>query len=382
MRSSEVRARAGSVALGCAFSCWVACSPDFEAGDDGAGEGGDAAAGTASGGSSGRQATAGEGSGGRGAGASGKSAAAGGAGGSTPVSGGSGRSAGGAGPAGGTGAEGGVEAGGQTGEGEGGSPGGTSAVGGGAGTAGGAAGNAGTGGSTASAYAALVLAAEPLVYWRMGVTSGVVVPDATGGGNDLVLQGSGHEFGVEGAVGEDDDFAMGFDGEASFAIATNARALDFAEGAAFTLECWARRLSGGPSYFQQLFSNIEGSPGSRNGYLLYLLPEAEAQDDARSSFEYDRIGVEVGVWGPMPAEAIWAHYAAVVDGETATLYVDGTLTDAAPVDGMTTARSGPFAVARASNESAYYFKGALDELAVYARALGVAEIAAHAAFKR
>ena len=108
--------------------------------------------------------------------------------------------------------------------------------------------------------------------------------------------------------------------------------------------------------------------------------EPEAGDDKRSSFEYDRVGVEVGVWGPGPAESEGAHYAVVYDGALVSLYVEGTLADSAAIDGPLAARTGAFAVARASNQSAYFFKGALDEIAVYGRALGVAEIAEHAAF--
>ena len=347
MRSSEARRRTG-VVVGCALGGWVACSTQFEAdkGDDG-GASGAGTAGSVRGGAGGGS---GEGSG---------------AGGTRPLeaggaSAGKGVSSGGTSGAAANGAAGEGAVGGETADG----------------------GTAGRGGSagTISDYRELVLASQPRAYWRMGITTGVSIPDETGNTNLLVLQGSGHALGLEGAIEGDADRAIGFDGVESFAIASDARTLDFPDGEPFTLECWARRESGGPSYFQQLLSNIEGSPGARNGYLLYLLPEAEEQDNERSSFEYDRVGVEVAVWGPVPAEGVWAHYAVVYDGSNVALYVAGTLTDTASADGATTLRTGPFAVARASNEDAFYFKGAIDEIAVYARPLSVAEIAAHAAF--
>jgi hypothetical protein len=211
----------------------------------------------------------------------------------------------------------------------------------------------------------------------MGIASGRIVPDESGHANDLVLQGSGHGLSIDGAVAADDDAAIHFDGEDSFAIATNARVLDFANGAAFTLEVWARRETGGSSYFQHIVSNTVGSPGNRNGFMLYLLPEPDGQDSARSAFEYDSPGIETGLFGPLPPESKWAYYVAVYDGVIVTLYVDATLADTRPIEGSMSARSGTFAVARASNGGLTFFKGGLDELAIYGRALTLAEIVKH-----
>jgi hypothetical protein len=211
----------------------------------------------------------------------------------------------------------------------------------------------------------------------MGIASGRTVPDETGGGNDLILQGTGHELDLAGAVQADLDGAIGFDGVAAFAIATDPRALDFANGANFTLECWARREAGGAEYFQHLLSNTEGFPGARNGYMLYLLPEPSAQDYAHSAFEYDSLVAEVGTYGPLPTESVWAHYVATFDGSTVALFVDGTLASMKSIAAPIVARSGPFVVARAANEAARFFTGAMDEIAVYGRVLGPGRIAAH-----
>jgi hypothetical protein len=247
--------------------------------------------------------------------------------------------------------------------------------------------NAGTGGAEPEggagmgpdvpSYRDVILADEPLAYWRMGIASGRSIPDETGSDNALVLQGTGHEFGETGAVRDDPDTAIAFDGSASFAIATDPRAFDFAERAPFTLECWARRVTGGPSYFQHLVSNLEGTPGTRDGYILYLLPEPATGENQRSSFEYDRQGTEVGLWGSVAEAETWGHYVAVFDGSNASLFVNGTLESTEPVTGGFPARTGAFAVGRSANENRDYFKGSLDEMAVYPRALAVGEIAEH-----
>jgi hypothetical protein len=238
---------------------------------------------------------------------------------------------------------------------------------------------AAAGAATRGGYAEAILADEPLVYWRMGETANGVVLDETGGGNDLVLQGGGHELHVPGAVPGDTAGAMGFDGSKSFAIASDARALDFAEGAAFSLECWAQRENGGASYYQYLFANIQGVANDREGYALYLLPEPASDDSGRSAFEYDKPMMDLGVWGALPAEGAWAHYAAIFDGSKISIYVDGTLGSQYEVAGKLLARSAAFAVARHSQNDGFFFKGALDELAVYDRALTVADIARHVA---
>ena len=83
----------------------------------------------------------------------------------------------------------------------------------------------------------------------------------------------------------------------------------------------------------------------------------------------------------MPIESTWAHLAAVFSNGTAMLYVAGTPEDTAAVATAITARTGSFTVGRAADEDHYYFKGAVDELAVYPRALSLATIVAHAAFR-
>jgi len=348
-------------AAACGLGAGLACSSSFSARDDGsAGTAGDEAGRAgASAGAAGRAGSGPVGAGGTSAGTAGA-----GRGGAPPNAAGRGGSEAGAGgsedaPASGAGGE---------------APG--------AGGSGGS-GQAGTGGSGTldPSYRDMIVAAEPVAYWRMGPARGAMVADEVGD-NDLVFQGSGHTRGLEGAIPDDPDYALGFDGVASFAVATEPRAFDFADGAEFTLECWARHEPGGADYFQHLISNTEGSPGARNGYILYLLPEAEEGDAARSSFELDRIGAEISVWGPVPETSLWTHFAAVSDGASITLYVGGTQAGSGAIDGVMTARTGPFAVGRASNEPARYFKGALDEIAVYPRALGIAEVVEHATFGR
>lgn len=246
----------------------------------------------------------------------------------------------------------------------------------------GAGGEQGGAAPTEPTFRQTILDAQPLVYWRMGAAKDRVVADETGGGNDLVLQGQGQQLGVEGAIEGDPDTAILFDGVASFAIATDARALDFANGAKFTLECWARWQAGGDSYFQHLFSNVAGVSGNRDGFALYVVPAPAANDSARSVFEYDRPAADLGVWGSLVDMGKWGHYVSVFDGKQAALYVNGTLAGSEVTAGSIAARTVPFTIGRAAGVNGSYFKGALDELVVYARPLTSAEIVQHFGFTR
>ena len=226
-------------------------------------------------------------------------------------------------------------------------------------------------------YRDVVLADHPLVYWRMGIKSGLTVPDETGGHNDLVLQGTGHAFGTAGALSGDSDTAIGFDGVQNYAMASDPRALDFPDGVPFTEECWAQRVASGGEYFQHIVGNQEGSAPQRNGYILYIVPAPASGQIATTSFEYDALGGDTGIFGPLIAASTWSHLAGVFDGSKASLYVDGTLAGSKDVAASITARSSLFAVARSPGETRRFFAGAIDEIAVYPTALTVTQIVKH-----
>jgi hypothetical protein len=233
-----------------------------------------------------------------------------------------------------------------------------------------------SGPSADSPYKTLVLSDGPIAYWRMGISSGSMVRDESGHQNDLLLQGTGHVLRTAGAIHGDPDTAIRFDGVASYAIASSPRKFDFPGSAPFTIECWARREHIGDAnadYFQHLMGNLVGSPPNRNGYILYVLPSAPY-----TSFEYDVPAAEqYGLQGPLSAVSTYAHYVAVFDGTAASLYVDGTMASSKMVTGTIAARTSEFSVGRESASGKYYFSGAIDEIAVYDKALTAAKIIKH-----
>jgi hypothetical protein len=217
----------------------------------------------------------------------------------------------------------------------------------------------------------------------MGIAVGSLVPDESGHQNDLLLQGGGHILRVMGAVAGDDDRAMGFDGVNSYATAMRPRDFDFPASAPFTIECWARREpsadGGAGEYFQQLVSAGAGGPPNRNGYILYVLPsDTNPAVSIHSSFEYDAPDLgQIAVDGPLPPSSTYAHYVATFDGTRASLYVDGTLAGARAANGSIAARMSEFVVGREGVTGRYHFMGAIDEIAVYDKALSTLQVTTH-----
>jgi hypothetical protein len=234
----------------------------------------------------------------------------------------------------------------------------------------------------ALAYRGAVLGDAPIAYWRMGIASGSVVPDESGHRNDLLLQGTGHTFGVAGALAGDPDGAIGFDGANGHAVALRPRDFDFPSGAPFTVECWARRertIDGGSGeYFQHLVSASAGGPPNRNGYIFYILPSDVDPSVVHTAFEYGVLdGVQVGVEGPLGAASSYVHYVATFDGTKISLYVNATLASSRPVNGAFAPRMSEFVVGREASTGRYHFSGALDEIAVYDKALSLLQVTNH-----
>ena len=75
-------------------------------------------------------------------------------------------------------------------------------------------------------------------------------------------------------------------------------------------------------------------------------------------------------------DGAWHHVAAVKDGAAARLYVDGALAHQAAAGAGSAAAVGPWHVMR-NGTAAVYSEGEADEVALYTRALGGAEIKSH-----
>jgi hypothetical protein len=86
---------------------------------------------------------------------------------------------------------------------------------------------------------------------------------------------------------------------------------------------------------------------------------------------------QVGLDGPLAPLTAYAYYVATFDGAKVSFYIDGTLASSKPVDGSIATRMTEFVIGRESSTGRYHFAGAIDEVAVYDKALSTVQVIAH-----
>jgi len=252
------------------------------------------------------------------------------------------------------------------------------AVQGGAGGAGqGGAGQAGAGGSSsaggggpASPYAEAVLADEPILYLRLGETSGTTAVAVVGPSGQYVGDAGSYALNQPGLIINDPDTAVHVKGGGvdlgDFA--------DFEGAQPYSLEAWVKpppEDGAEDGYHRVLSKEDEDSDGERDGYDLWL-------HNGELAVERFVAGAGEYAFADVPVDGSAFHVVATFDGVVLRLYVDGeprseqTLTQALTLSD----NSAPLTVGRASN-GGNELQGIIDEVAIYAAALSEARIADH-----
>ncbi len=220
-----------------------------------------------------------------------------------------------------------------------------------------------------SAYAQVVLADDPVAYWRLDETSGVTARDFSGHGNDATYIGGVHA-GSAGAIAGDPDTAATFDGATGYLDGGNVFA--FAGSQPFSLEAWVRSAS--MQNYGGVFSREDtaGGPPSE-GYLAFVSP-------ADGVYGFQRLDGNslTSITSMSTASASrYDHVVAVYDGNVMTLYVNGVAeameTASFPIAGATH----DFVVGAEVGGAEDFFEGELDEVAVYDHALAESRVSAH-----
>ncbi|MCC7449023.1 MAG: LamG domain-containing protein, partial [Anaerolineae bacterium] len=212
-----------------------------------------------------------------------------------------------------------------------------------------------------SAYPNTVLEDGPVSYWRLGETSGKTAADVMGSNPGTIT--GGVTLGTAGAISGDSDKAMTFNGSSGYISIANKASLNFTGD--FTLEAWAMPtvLNGQ----ERLILNKGG-----NQYRLGI----NANNRWYGSVYIG--GVRYNIVGSVkPAVGRWDHIVLTRSGSTLTLYINGasagTVTAAGTLD--TTTRI--LAIGRKGASASSYFRGAIDEVAIYNTALSPAQVSAH-----
>jgi hypothetical protein len=224
----------------------------------------------------------------------------------------------------------------------------------------GGAGEAGTGPNPGgSAYAAAVLADNPLVYLRLGESAGTQASDKSGHGNDAAYLGSVTRS-IPGAIAGDPDTAVRFDGSDSALIRLVA-SFDFDGSKPFSLELWVRPEGTIDGDFNDLLGH-----GGFSSWALFM--QSNVLKFQRST---DNGATWEGPWYTTQlSTARFAHVVGTFDGSSMHLFVDGLDVNSAAAHLVLPTSTDPV-------EMGAHFPGSLDEVAIYDHVLAADRIKAH-----
>ena len=226
-------------------------------------------------------------------------------------------------------------------------------------------------GGGGSAYRAAILASAPRAYLRLGDATGAkTLRDETGMFAPDV-QGA-LVFGVKGAIVNDDDTAIFFDGMTS-GVVFGVPAFDFKGMAPWALEAWIKPKLADDT-FRFIFSkNAYDSDGREEIGMFVYQGHATVERYGHGNYTGASADVELDAW---------SYVVGLFDGTHLTLYLDGAQQQSNGATDEITDMQAPF-IAGAQNLSPDgVYAGVLDELAVYDRALSQQEIAHHYAVGR
>jgi hypothetical protein len=193
--------------------------------------------------------------------------------------------------------------------------------------------------------------------WSFDETSGTTVVDASGKGNHGTLSGATRATGRSGR-------ALTFDGINDLVTVADSSSLDLTTGS--TVEAWVKPSALGSMWRTVL---IKEQPAQ----LSYALYAGNGNGRPSGHVFNGRDSDAVGSSG-LPLNA-WTHLATTWDGQTVRLYVNGAQVAQRAVSGRITTSGSPLRIG-GNKVWDEWFKGQIDDVRVYNRALTAAQIGA------
>jgi hypothetical protein len=218
-------------------------------------------------------------------------------------------------------------------------------------------------------YAAVVKADLPAAYWRLGETqSSPHAKDETM--NYPAVYRDGVIRGVPGALACDPDTAIQLTGIMGSTVDLGP-IFPFVDRSPFSLEVWIKLASIDESV--QRILNRRNDDGT-DGYRLFV------DDDDTIAFERWRDGAADARVETQAAPLVgsFTHVVGTYDGEIMVLYIDGisVSTDTSEADLLDTTTA-DFIVGAMSTEDGDFFRGDVDEIAIYDYALTAEQVLHH-----
>jgi PKD repeat protein len=188
--------------------------------------------------------------------------------------------------------------------------------------------------------------------------TGTTVVDATGKGNHGTISGAGRT--TSGKYGK----ALSFDGIDDLVTVKDSPSLDLTTG--LTLEAWVY-----PTESMTDWRNVIAKEIPYGGVAYYLAANSSKSQPSFLTWDVDWNIALHG--GPQLLPNTWAHLTATYDGTTARLYVNGTEVANQPWSSSIKVTDGVLHIG-GNDTWGEFFKGLIDDVRVYNRALSVNEI--------
>jgi hypothetical protein len=236
------------------------------------------------------------------------------------------------------------------------------------GTDGGTDGNAASDGGTG--YRGVVLSDSPLAYYRLD-DQGTTAKDEVGA-HDGTYEGA-VTHGAAGAIAGDANLATAFDGTSGYVDVGDV--LPFLMTSPFTIEAWTSPVSGAsdPMCIASKSFASGGLNGSiTEGWTFYLDSGTNAINVAR----YTSGAADAAQGGAAPL-AEFAHVVTTYDGATLTVWLNGVSTGSTDSTRQLVDHTKPLTIGASRGGIYCFFRGALDEVALYGTALSAERIRAH-----
>jgi hypothetical protein len=224
--------------------------------------------------------------------------------------------------------------------------------------------NSGVSSAAGLGYADVVLAKNPVAFWRLNETSGTTMVDASGNGHDGTY--TSVALGATG-VGINSDKAGTFNGTSSKSLVPDDSAFNLLN---FTVEAWMRLVAPTAGDLR-VMNQQDGS----NYWLLHL--NQVSPGDYQLTAWYSLDGVNNVHRGPNLNDGGFHHIAITRDtvNDLLTFYVDGAQagTAVATASNVTYTIASDVAIGSTAAGS-QFFPGIIDEAVIYNTALTAAQI--------
>ena len=214
-----------------------------------------------------------------------------------------------------------------------------------------------------SGYSAAVIADSPVSYWRLGEASGTTTAADQRGVNPGAYVNAPTLGAASLLSAEPTDKAVGFDGVNDQVRVPSSATLSLTSP--LTLEAW-----------------IKPSALPASGQFASILTKAESYslqfNGPKLEFTIMQSGVRKRLQAPSGAIVAGQTYHVVgtYDGTTQRLYINGAQVASAALTGAVTTNSNPLLIGSWDSTSEF-FKGTIDEAAVYGSILGASRVLAH-----